>query len=135
MNKVLIDTCAWIDFLRSEEGVLGNYVASLIESEQALLCGVIVTELLQGAKGIKEKQQLEFLFSGIEILDTNRQDWTDAGLCLQNLRSKGITLPVTDALIAAIAIRNSVPVLTIDKHFDYLSATVINPVAGKHGKL
>ena len=127
MNKILIDTCAWIDFLRSAEGALGNYVARLIENDQALLCGVIITELLQGAKGKKEKQQLEFLISGIEILDINRQDWIDAGLCLQNLRSKGITLPVTDALIAMLATRHSVSVLTIDKHFNHLSVTVITP--------
>lgn len=128
MSKILIDTCAWIDFLRSEKGILGNYVASVIERDEALLCGVVVTELLQGAKGKKEKQQLELLISGIDILDIAKSDWIDAGLCLQNLRSKGITLPVTDALIAIIALRHAVPILTIDKHFDYLSVTVVNPV-------
>jgi len=127
MSKVLIDTCAWIDFLRLPEGILGNTVADLIASNRALLCGVVMTELLQGAKGAKEKQQLEFLFSDIEILDTNRKDWIDAGLCLQKLRNKGITVPVTDALIATLALRNSVSVLTIDKHFDYLSVSVISP--------
>ena len=127
MNKVLIDTCAWIDFLRSKEGILGNSVTNFIASDSALLCGVVMTELLQGAKGAKEKQQLEFLFSGIEILDLNTKDWIDAGLCLQNLRSKGITVPVTDALIATLAQRNSVSILTIDKHFDYLSVSAINP--------
>ena len=50
------------------------------------------------------------------------------GACVfKNLRSKGITVPVTDALIATLAQRNSVSILTIDKHFDYLSVTVINP--------
>jgi predicted nucleic acid-binding protein len=130
MSKILIDTCAWIDFFRSKKGILGNHVANLVETDQALLCGVVITELLQGAKGKKEKQQLEFLISGIEVLDTERMDWIDAGLCLQNLRRKGITLPVTDALIAIVASRNSVPVLTIDKHFDYLSVTVIDPIIG-----
>ncbi len=24
MSKILIDTCAWIDFLRSEKGILGS---------------------------------------------------------------------------------------------------------------
>lgn len=109
---------------------MGDSVTNLITSDSALLCGVVMTELLQGAKSAKEKQQLEFLFSGIEILDINRKDWIDAGLCLQNLRSKGITVPVTDALIAILAQRNSVPVLTIDKHFDYLSVSVINPGIG-----
>lgn len=128
MNKVLLDTCAWIDFLRSEKGVLGNYVVKAIESDQALLCGVVITELLQGAKGKKEKQQLEFLISSIETIETSKDDWVEAGLCLHGLRRKGITLPVTDALIATLALHHSVPVLTIDRHFEYLSATVINPL-------
>ena len=44
MSKVLIDTCAWVDFLRSKQGVLGDYVATAIERDQALLCGVVITE-------------------------------------------------------------------------------------------
>jgi predicted nucleic acid-binding protein len=128
MSKILIDTCAWVDFLRSKQGVLGDYVATAIERDQALLCGVVITELLQGAKAKKERQQLELLISGIEIVETTNNDWINAGLCLQDLRLKGITLPVTDVLIATIAIRLSVPVMTIDKHFKDLSVVVVNPL-------
>ena len=128
MSKILIDTCAWIDFLRSKKGILGDYVASAIERDQALLCGPVVTELLQGAKGRKEKEQLELLISGVETLGAIKNDWVKAGLCLQVLRQKGMILPVTDALIATIASRNSVPVLTVDKHFENLSVSIVNPV-------
>ena len=128
MSKILIDTCAWIDFLRSKKGILGDYVANAIETDQALLCGPVITELLQGAKGKKETQQLELLISGIETLGVVTNDWVKAGLCLQHLRKKGITLPVTDALIATIAIRNSVPVLTVDKHFKNLMVSFVNPI-------
>jgi hypothetical protein len=127
VSKVLIDTCAWIDFFRSKQGMLGNAVSSAIEKDQALLCGVVITELLQGTKGKKEKQQLEFVISAVEILDTTKQDWIEAGLCLQGLRQKGITLPISDALLAAIALRHAVPVLTIDKHFEHLSVDIMTP--------
>lgn len=50
MSLVLIDSCAWIDFLRYQEGGLGNKVSDLIKNDQAAITGVIVTELLQGAK-------------------------------------------------------------------------------------
>lgn len=33
VGLVLVDTCAWIDFLRYQEGELGNQVAALIESK------------------------------------------------------------------------------------------------------
>ncbi|KAF3981413.1 MAG: hypothetical protein HFP81_03865 [Methylococcales symbiont of Hymedesmia sp. n. MRB-2018] len=63
--------------------------------------------------------------NAIEILETTKQDWIEAGLCLQSLRQKGIALPVTDALIVAIVLPHTVPVLTIDKHFEHLSVDTI----------
>ena len=46
MSKIIIDTCAWIDFLRSEKGILGNYVTRAIETDQALLCGAAIQRIL-----------------------------------------------------------------------------------------
>lgn len=121
MNKrILIDTCGWVDFLRSTEGIIGDYVSQAIEREQAVLCGVVIAELLHGAKGKKEQQKLDFLFSTIEILPTDESCWHDAGIMLQQQRSKGVTLPLTDGLISAIARKYDIPVLTVDKHFQYL---------------
>ena len=123
--KTMIDTCAWIDFLRSKEGRTGDQVAQLIELGNAVICDVIITELLQGAKGHKEKSQLEFLFDTVELQSVIGEDWVNAGHLLQGLRLKGLTLPLTDALIAVVAKRNSLPVLTIDKHFKYLPVELI----------
>jgi predicted nucleic acid-binding protein len=52
--------------------------------------------------------------------DMQEHDWINAGIVLQELRCKGITVPLTDALIATIAQRHQVSVLTIDKHFQHL---------------
>ena len=123
--KILIDTCAWIEFLRSRAGALGDLVERALTDDTALLCGVNVTELLQGAKGQKEKQQLEFLFANVECLAVQHTDWLTAGNTLQALRVRGITLPLTDALIAAVAKRQGVPVLTLDTHFQHLSVGLV----------
>ena len=48
MKPVLIDTCAWIDFFKSQTGSLGNQVVELIETNQAAITGVVIAELLQG---------------------------------------------------------------------------------------
>jgi len=118
---VLVDTCAWIDFLRYQEGELGNQVAALIENNQTAITGVIIAELLQGVKTEKQQQQINLLISSVTSLPTQELDWVNAGLLLQELRSRGITLPLTDALIAVIAQRYQVKVLTIDKHFHHLA--------------
>ncbi|TXH70726.1 MAG: PIN domain-containing protein [Thiothrix sp.] len=124
-QKVLIDTCAWIDFLRSRTGDLGDRVEQALANDQAILCSVNIAELLQGAKGQKEKQQLDFLFNNIECLEVLAEDWLTAGNTLQDLRTRGITLPLTDALIAAVAKRHGVAVLTLDKHFTHLGVKLV----------
>lgn len=121
MSFILIDTCAWIDFLRYPEGELGNKVAIFIENEQAAMCGVIAAELLQGAKSEKQKNQIELLINTVAYLEMQEFDWMNAGKLLQTLRAQGITLPLTDTLIAVVAQRHQVSVLTIDKHFQHLS--------------
>ncbi|TAK59772.1 PIN domain-containing protein [Methylobacter sp.] len=118
---VLVDTCAWIDFLRYQEGKLGNQVAFLIENNQVAITGVIIAELLQGAKTEKQQQQINLLINSVTSFPTQEFDWVSAGLLLQELRSRGITLPLTDALIAVIAQRFQAKVLTIDKHFHHLA--------------
>ena len=58
-------------------------------------------------KNKKEKQQLGVMFDAVENLTTHELDWEVSGNTLQSLRESGITLPLTDALIAAIAIRQA----------------------------
>ena len=126
---VLFDTCAWIDFLRYPDGILGDLMATAIEDDKALLCGVVMSELLQGAKGKKENRQLDLIFSTIKSLPCEEVVWHEAGLILQDLKYKGIAVPLTDALIAVIAKRHRVDVVTLDKHFKHLPVVVINPLA------
>jgi len=95
---------------------------------QAVICGAVVAELLRGVKGARELRQLRSLLDAIPRLETTEQDWVDAGNLLLGLREKGVTLPrtdaVTDALIATIAKRNGIAVLTADAHFRHLGVEV-----------
>jgi predicted nucleic acid-binding protein len=120
MKPVLIDTCAWIDFFKSQTGSLGNRVAELIEANQAAITGVVIAELLQGIKQENEDKRLQMLLKSIHYLRTEDSDWLNAGQLARQLRLKGLTLPLTDVLIATIAQRHGVSVLTLDKHFQYL---------------
>jgi predicted nucleic acid-binding protein len=124
-GRVLVDTCGWVDFLRSRAGALGDLVERALADDLACLCSVSVAELLQGVKGIKEKRQLDMLIDSVRLLNVEPGDWVSAGLALQNTRSKGFQIPLTDALVAAVAIRHGLPVMTIDKHFAQLGVAVV----------
>jgi predicted nucleic acid-binding protein len=124
-SHILVDTSAWIDFLRGRSGALSDAVERALSDDSALLCGVVIAELLQGAKGQKERQQLEFLFANVECLPVLPDDWHGVGRALQALRLSGITLPLSDAIIAAVAQRHGVSILTADAHFQHLSVGLV----------
>lgn len=130
MKPVLIDTCGWIDFFKSKTGRLGTQVANLIENDQATLTGVVIAELLQGIKTEKELQRLKHLFPITSLSKNNRRRLDTNRLLLQQLRTKGLTLPLTDILIATIAQRHAIAILTIDKHFQYLTVELYNDDQG-----
>ena len=119
-SVVLIDTSAWIDFFRGKQTAVTDAVQLALQLGTARLCGPVKAELLQGAKTKKEKQQLQIVFGAVENLSTNEADWEIAGNSLQMLREGGVTLALTDALIAAIANRHKAMVLTLDHHFAHL---------------
>ena len=73
-----------------------------------------------GKQEKQEKQQPGLMFEAVENLDTREADWKTAGTSLQALRESGVSLPLTGALIAAIAIRHKANVLTLDHHFSHL---------------
>jgi len=125
MKQVLVDTCAWIDFLRQPQGTLGDQVVVLLANDEAAMCGVTQAELLQGAKGRKEQAQLDFLLANVACLEITAADWLGAGLALRETRAQGLQIPLTDALIAACARRNRVAVLTLDRHFQHLGVELV----------
>ena len=120
MTSILIDTSAWIDFFRNQSGAVGDIVATLIERDQAVMTGPVLAELLQGLKSRQEIDTLRELFDVLPYIETSPRDWEQTGDLLRKLRQRGITVPLTDALIASVAKRTGGAVLTLDRHFEHL---------------
>ena len=81
---------------------------------------------MQGFKGAREQRQLHNLLDMIPRLETIEQDWDDAGNLLRQLREKGLTVPLSDAMVAVIARRNGIAVLTADDHFRHLGVDLVD---------
>jgi len=116
-----VDTSAWIAFLRPGSTSMSNQVEALIEQDAAAIVGPVLAELLQGVKGQREAQQLRRVMSILPYREITREDWQSAGEELNGLRRRGVKVPLTDALIAAVARRLDQLVLTLDGHFDHLA--------------
>ncbi|CAN5875876.1 PIN domain-containing protein [soil metagenome] len=115
----MVDSSAWIDYLRRGRGAISDTVDSLLVSGDAAICGMIELEILQGL-GARERQRVSELFSALEYVETERRDYVFAGKRLGELRSRGVTSPSADVLVAAVCVRSGIPLLTSDKHFELI---------------
>ncbi|MBF0520355.1 MAG: PIN domain-containing protein [Nitrospirae bacterium] len=115
-RSVLIDTSAWVEFFRGTSKT-ADTVTKLIETGKALICGVVYYELMQGAKSAVESLQLCGVLSALPYIEMTSDLWTKAGNISAGLRLKGVTIPMSDLLIAAIALEHDMEVLTLDTHF------------------
>ena len=85
-----------------------------------LLCGVVEAEILRGLRP-GEGEEVADSFGALGYLDTERRDFVWAGEKLGELRRRGITIPLTDAVIGALCVRHEVALLTLDGHFDHIA--------------
>ena len=115
-GNVLVDTSAWVDFFRGTSRT-ADEVAKLVEEGRACICGVVSYELTQGMKSDDEAVRLAGTLSALRYIEMTAELWVRAGAISAGLRRRGITLPMSDMLIGALALEHGLEVLTVDDHF------------------
>ena len=117
-NKaVLPDTCAWIDYFNGRTTPLADSLAQALNDHEVITCGVVMYELFQGVRSDKESEVLRTAFSSLRYLELDSELWLSAAQLSASLRIRGITLPFSDIIIAALSHRHDLVVLTVDQHF------------------
>ena len=118
---ILIDTSAWIEFLRDTGSAVCQRADDLLATEIAT-CDVVRMEVLAGARDEQHLQQLRRLLARASTLPTEPVDYDAAAALYRTCRQRGHTVrKLIDCLIAAVAIRGNVPVLHRDADFDILA--------------
>ena len=118
---ILVDTSAWIEFLRDTGSPICQRVDDLLATEIAT-CDVVRMEVLAGARDEQHLQQLRRLLARASTLPTEPVDYDAAAALYRTCRQRGHTVrKLIDCLIAAVAIRGNVPVLHRDVDFDILA--------------
>ena len=126
---VLVDTTVWIDFFAARSlphvEALENLITNL---EDICICGIILTEVLQGIRKDSQFRKIRDLFNNLIFLSMGYAIFLRSAEIYRTLRQKGITIrkPV-DCMIASVAIENKIPLLhndkdfnAIEKHFDLI---------------
>lgn len=114
---VIVDSTVWTHYLRTPETPIGHGLLRLLEADQVVMVGVVLAEVLQGARGEREFRQLRSWLEVLPYLEVTQETWAGAGELSMHLRAEGRLTPLTDLLIAALALEGDHHVYTLDEHF------------------
>jgi predicted nucleic acid-binding protein len=124
---VIVDTSAWVEYLRGTTSPTHLALRSAIESEAAIATPApVLMELLAGCGSEEAATRLQRLIARFEIVDVEGlADFEDAALIQRTCRRQGDTVrSMIDCLIAAIALREDRSVLTVHRDFDVIARHV-----------
>ena len=120
---VLVDSTIWIDFFH---GISKSHVKILEEhiknDEDICVCGVILTEVLQGIRHDTDYLKTKDYFDALTFLPMNKATFILSSELYRSLRRKGVTSrkPV-DCMIASVAIEYDLPLLHNDRDFSLIA--------------
>ena len=118
---ILIDTSAWVEFLRDTGSAVCNRVDHRLDGDIAT-CHPVRMELLAGARDEHHLGDLRGLLARGSLLTTEPADYEAAAALYRACRGGGETVrKLIDCLIGATAIRMSIPVLHADNDFEVLA--------------
>lgn len=118
---ILIDTSAWVEFLRDTGSPVCLRVDELVGGEFAT-CHPIRMEVLAGARDERHLGQLRGLLARAALLPTPAAHYETAAALYRTCRRQGVTLRrLIDCLIAAHAIDAGTELLHDDIDFELLA--------------
>lgn len=115
---ILIDTSSWIEALRERGNVeVRRRLHDHVHGGRACWTAVVRLELWNGARGDREKRALREFEEVLPELEMAAEVWDIACDLARRSRAAGLTVPVTDLLIAACARHHGVEIDSTDAHF------------------
>ena len=123
-SPVLVDTSAWVEYLRATGSAQDIALGRALQSEDGVLMpAVVLQELLQGARSPHHYMALQSALETVDLFEP--QDWghlhAQAGLLYARCRWQGLTVrnPI-DCVVAACALEAELPLLARDADFVHL---------------
>lgn len=118
---ILVDTSAWVEFLRDTGSPICTRVDELLDRDVAT-CDPIRMEVLAGARDEVHLDDLRRLLARAAMIEAVPVDYEAAAALYRACRRGGETVrKLIDCLIGAVAIRAGLPLLHADGDFDVLA--------------
>lgn len=122
---MIVDTSVWVDFFRGAGTWQVDLLGERLDADESVaLTDIVFTEILRGLSDERSVRRVERRLRAHDIhvlqpLDDHRR----AAALYRRCRRRGVTIRRTlDCLIAAVCIRQRLPILHSDADFDRLAA-------------
>lgn len=119
MKKILLDTSAYVRFLRGDDKVLACLSRADCIYMSVFVLGELWAGFRAGSKNKANRQILErfLLKSTVKVIDATTETADVFGLIAASLKKSGNPIPVNDVWIAAHALETGSALVTYDAHF------------------
>jgi hypothetical protein len=119
---VIVDTTVWVDFFAGKNTPQVQKLEQfLTEGEDICICGVILTEILQGIRDESDYTRTLSRFDSFLFLPMNQRTFVKAAELYRTLRRQGVTVrKAVDCMIASVAIEHNIALLHNDIDFDHI---------------
>lgn len=123
-DLILIDTCIWVPFFNRPHSDEKRHVDQLLDEDRGAMTGEVLYEVLIGFRRDEHADWVASALSGVNLLEPTRDEWRAAARLGRRLIAHGQRIPLTDVLLAAVAIERGCAVYTVDPHFDLIPELV-----------
>jgi predicted nucleic acid-binding protein len=117
---VLIDTGVWSAFFSKPGSREKRAVDILLDEDRVALTGPVLAEVL---RGFRRTDQADWVASRLRLahyLEPSWEDWRNAAALGRELAASGHDVPLTDLVVAALALRVEAFVFSTDPHLDLI---------------
>ena len=120
----LIDSSAWVEYLRPKGSEkVKQKVREILQREEAVCCGIIVIEILRGARNEKDFQSLNDSLRSLPQIPIDDPVVERASRWGFLLDRKGKSVSTTDLIIASAAYKRA-RLIHVDRDFELISTEV-----------
>lgn len=116
---ILVDTSVWIDFFAGRDlAHVATLEQFILADEDLALCGIILTEILQGITDDTAHRRVRRYLNPLIMLPMPETGFIRAADIYRKLRKQGVTVRKTnDCIIAATALEHRCQLLHNDRDF------------------
>ncbi len=123
MSSTVVDSSAWVDFLRGDEAAVSR-VDRLLSDGAVAVTGPIRAEVLSGARSSGEYERLRRLFEGLTAVADPPALWDRVAEYRFALARGGFQAEIVDLAVAVAAFAGGYRLLTRDRDFARIRTVV-----------